>query len=219
MNSAARARIFPAVVLTLAVVALLKAGNVWVGFSSADAQEGAPVMLVETQTDGGVTARETSSGAPGGIEGVRPPQAAPSEIERRILETLAGRHAALDARQDQLDTREGLLMAAERRLEDRFAAFETERREIEALREKEKASETEDLAALVSAYERMKSKDAARIFDALDEEILVSVASGMRTQALAGVLAEMAPDKARDLTRLLAGRGRAALSTAQANVP
>ena len=54
----------------------------------------------------------------------------------------------------------------------------------------------------------MKAKDAAIIFDALDEEILTSVASGMRTQSLAGVLAQMRPENARNLTKLLAERSK-----------
>ncbi len=57
-----------------------------------------------------------------------------------------------------------------------------------------------------NAYERMKPRDAARIFEVLDEDILIPVAAGMRTQALAGVLAEMAPEKARALTVALANR-------------
>ena len=52
----------------------------------------------------------------------------------------------------------------------------------------------------------MKPKDAAVIFNALDERILVPLAAGMRTQALSGVLAEMEPDNARRLTTLLAER-------------
>ncbi|MBT8473475.1 MAG: hypothetical protein KJN99_12775, partial [Marinicaulis sp.] len=66
----------------------------------------------------------------------------------------------------------------------------------------------EEIDAMVRAYERMKAKDAAAIFNALNEDILVAVASGMRTQALAGVLADMEPDKARRLTILLAERNR-----------
>ena len=50
----------------------------------------------------------------------------------------------------------------------------------------------------------MKARDAAQIFDALDDDLMVSVATRMRTQALAGVLAEMTPARARILTKLLA---------------
>lgn len=215
MKAAARARIFPVVVLALAVVAVLKLGNVWVGFSAAGAQDAAPVMLVEETPLSDTQETQT----PSTVTDASPPKVQPSEVERRILEKLASRHEALDARETQLETREALLLAAEQHLEERFAAFEVERLELEALRDKERASETEDIAALVSAYERMKSKDAARIFDALDEDILVPVASGMRTQALAGVLAEMAPEKARNLTKLLAERGRVAQQSASKEAP
>jgi len=77
-------------------------------------------------------------------------------------------------------------------------------------------AEQEEFGALSNAYDRMKSRDAARIFDVLERDILVPVAAGMRTQALAGVLAEMKPENARALTRELAGRSR--LETAAAGV-
>jgi len=58
----------------------------------------------------------------------------------------------------------------------------------------------------------MKPKDAAIIFNELETDILIKVASGMRTQALAGVLAEMNPENARLLTQLLATRNKIAVT-------
>ncbi len=206
MTAATRARILPLAVLVLAVFALLKLGNIWVGFSAAEAEESAApeTFKVENQN-----AEATSSDAPG-----TPPSDVtalpqqPSEVERRILEKLTARRESLDARERQLETREALLAAAEQRLESRLHDFDIERAQLEAMREEQLAGEAEEVGALISTYEKMKAKDAARIFDALDEEILVPVASGMRSQALAGVLAEMKPENARRLTRLLADRNK-----------
>jgi flagellar motility protein MotE (MotC chaperone) len=52
----------------------------------------------------------------------------------------------------------------------------------------------------------MKARDAARIFEILDDDILIPVASGMRTQALAGILAELSAERAKALTIALANR-------------
>ncbi|MEO0880728.1 MAG: hypothetical protein AAFY22_13580, partial [Pseudomonadota bacterium] len=75
---------------------------------------------------------------------------------------------------------------------------------LDAAQAAAQADETADLVGLAKAYERMRARDAAQIFNLLEDEILVPVAAGMRTQAIASVLAEMEPEKARALTRKLA---------------
>ncbi|MFQ5562995.1 MAG: MotE family protein [Parvularculaceae bacterium] len=198
-NAAARARILPAAIAALTLLAGLKAAHLWIGFSSADA---APPAASAPGKSVISPSREDEDGF------YEPAAPAPSqsEVERRILQQLAERRAALDAREEEIDTRERLLEAAEQRLEARMQEYESRRSELEALETAREQRNTEELEALVNAYERMKSKDAARIFEALDEDILVSVAAEMRTQALAGVLADMTPEKARRLTKLLAER-------------
>ena len=62
------------------------------------------------------------------------------------------------------------------------------------------------LKSLVIMYEGMKPKDAARIFDKLDQSVLVDVASVMNPRKLADVLALMNADMAQRLTVELARR-------------
>lgn len=199
-----RARILPAVVAALALLAIVKAAHLWLGFSSAGAAD------FIGQEKAAASSAPASSGAAEVYEPAAPaPPPSESDVERRILEKLADRRASLDAREENIKTRERLLEAAEKQLETRLAEFDARRKELDALKAEHEKRETDQFKALVGAYERMKAKDAARIFDALDEDILVPVASDMRTQALAGVLAEMTPEKARRLTKLLADRKRA----------
>ena len=202
MKAAARARLLPFIILALGVFAALKIGNVWIGFSGATAQEEGVTPSTSIISAG------QSAAAASSPRGVEAPAIAPGEVERRILEKLAERRAALDAREQKLETREIVIAAAEAKLKKQIDVFERERDQLLALRDQQEAVEAQDIEALVSAYERMKAKDAAVIFNELNEEILLSVASGMRTQALAGVLAEMRPEKARELTVLLAEQGQ-----------
>ncbi|MEQ8934206.1 MAG: hypothetical protein RIE56_00250, partial [Amphiplicatus sp.] len=168
----------------------LNANNVLVGFSAADAAQ-------SSSPDRGPAFVETP-----------PPELPESSTEKRLLEQLAERRALLEAREAAIETREQLLKAMERRVEERFTALDAREAEIAAFEAERSNQQKEEYAALSSAYERMKARDAAQIFNSLDEEILVPVAAGMRTQALSGVLAEMAPDKARRLTILLADHGK-----------
>ena len=50
----------------------------------------------------------------------------------------------------------------------------------------------------------MKAKDAARIFDTLDLDVLVSVVSQMSERRLSPILAGMNPERARTVTIVLA---------------
>lgn len=139
-------------------------------------------------------------------EDVEPPVVPAGETDRRILEQLAARRAELDVREASLDARENLIGAAQERLRISLDNIKQEQAELVALQTERDADSDEEINALISAYERMKARDAGTIFDDLDEAILVPVAAGMRTQALAGVLAEMQPENARRLTILLADR-------------
>ncbi|MEQ8749641.1 MAG: hypothetical protein RIC52_07690, partial [Amphiplicatus sp.] len=170
--------------------ALLKANNVLIGFSAADA------------------AQPASADREPAVAEASPPASPESSAEKRLLEQLAERRTLLEERETAIETREQLLKAMERRVEERFTALDAREAEIAALEAERLNQQKEEYAALSSAYERMKARDAAQIFNSLDEEILVPVAAGMRTQALSGVLAEMAPDRARRLTILLADHGK-----------
>ncbi len=119
----------------------------------------------------------------------------------------------------QLDTRESVIAAAELRLEAAMKALQEEKEAI-ALSDQGRARDRRDeIGALSSAYERMKPRDAARIFEVLDADILIPVAAGMRTQSLAGVLAEMAPERAKELTVALANREQVSTPAQTAPAP
>jgi flagellar motility protein MotE (MotC chaperone) len=67
-------------------------------------------------------------------------------------------------------------------------------------------AQEKQLASLVKTYSAMKPKDAARIFDSLDNDVLVPVAQEMKSDVLAPVLAAMSPEQAQKLTVKLANR-------------
>ncbi|NNE39295.1 MAG: hypothetical protein HKN14_00090 [Marinicaulis sp.] len=206
MSVSKRPSLLPLAIFVLGIFAVLKLGNVWIGVSSVTAAEEQFTHGAQAPENAGrQTVVAPASAAP--IDAAAP-DVRPGEVERRILEKLADRRASLDQREVEITTRESVLAAAEKKLENRFAELASEEAALIALRDEREDANEEEIDALVSAYERMKAKDAAAIFNALNEDILVAVASGMRTQALAGVLADMEPDKARRLTILLAERNR-----------
>jgi flagellar motility protein MotE (MotC chaperone) len=126
--------------------------------------------------------------------------------ERAILQSLQKRREQLDARARDLDMRESLLKAAEKRVEDKVNELkdvESKVKTAEGDRDKAEAKRFQDIIAM---YENMKPKEAARIFDRLDMKVLVEVSTKMNPRAMSSILAQMAPDAAERLTVELAAR-------------
>src|SRR6266511_1585881 len=100
-----------------------------------------------------------------------------SPAEQAILERLQERRTELDARARELEMRESLIKAAEKRLEGRVAELkDLEARVNNAVQMKEEG-EAARFKNLVTMYENMKPKEAAKIFDRLDIRVLVEVAT------------------------------------------
>ena len=192
--------ILPVLIFALGLAASVKLFSVGIDF----VKDKDPVFhLASVQPAPGTQLAQASTQPRDDVE---PPVVPAGETDRRILEQLAARRAELDAREASLDAREDLIGAAQERLRISLDGIKQEQAELIALQTEREAASDDEISALISAYERMKARDAGTIFDDLDETILVPVAAGMRTQALAGVLAEMQPANARRLTIFLADR-------------
>ena len=129
-----------------------------------------------------------------------------SEAEIELLQNLAKRRTAIQAWARELDTREALLDAAEKRLDSKIAELKSLRSRVQTLVRKVDAREEARLKSLVKIYENMKPKDAARIFDELELPILLDVVARMREVKTAPILAKMDSQKAKHVTAELAER-------------
>lgn len=129
--------------------------------------------------------------------------------ERAVLERLQTRRQELDTRNRELEMRENLLKVAEKRLEAKVSELRnTESRVNTAMGTRDKV-EAERFKSIITMYENMKSKDAARIFDRLDMKILVDVSTQMNPRKMSEILGQMSPDTAERLTVELANRASA----------
>jgi len=127
-----------------------------------------------------------------------------SQIE--LLQSLSERRKELDARERAIEQREGLLAAAEHRIETKVGELKAVRGEIESLIKKYDEQEEKQIAGLVKIYETMKPKDAARIFNELEMDVLLEVFERMKASKTAPVLADMDPVRAKDITTRIAER-------------
>ena len=100
----------------------------------------------------------------------------------------------------QINLREGLLKAAEKRISRRVSELKQLQKTINDLIKTHDDQQETKIASLVKIYEAMKPKDAARIFEQLDLNTLLIVAERMKERKLAPVMAQMNPEKAKDVT-------------------
>ncbi len=186
--------LLPAVVVVgLALLGLKSEGLV----RSAWAQEPKAAQL----GDMAVLARDT---APVASDPAAEETRSDSAAEVDVLSSLAKRREALDAREADIAMRSQVLAAAEARVDDKIATLKQLQDHIAALLGERDTVEKAQLASLVKTYTAMKPKDAARIFNNLDDSVLIPVAQAMKSDALAPILAAMNADAAQKLTIKLA---------------
>jgi flagellar motility protein MotE (MotC chaperone) len=150
---------------------------------------------------------------PKGPDGTLVPLGADNKLlppgERAILERLQDRRQQLDARVREMEMRESLLQATEKRLEARLTELKAIEARINAIVQQRDEDELKRFKGIVTMYENMKPKEAARIFDRLDLKILVDVSTQMKPATMSAILAQMAPEAAERLTVELASRAAA----------
>jgi flagellar motility protein MotE (MotC chaperone) len=102
--------------------------------------------------------------------------------------------------------RECLIKAAEKRLEGRVSELKELEGRVNAAVQTKEESDAARFKNVVTMYETMKAKEAAKIFDRLEIKVLLEVASQINPRRMSDILAQMTPEAAERLTRALAAR-------------
>jgi flagellar motility protein MotE (MotC chaperone) len=139
------------------------------------------------------------------LKGALPPQSPYGEnlysaSELEVLQSLAKRRGELDKHEQRMGTREALLTAAEVEVDRKIGELNKIRGELEALLAKQQGIQEDRVSSLIKIYEGMKPKEAARIFDTLEMDILLAVIGKMNERKSSPIIASMDPEKARLVT-------------------
>jgi flagellar motility protein MotE (MotC chaperone) len=129
-----------------------------------------------------------------------------SESERAILERLQARRQELEQRAREIEIRESLLKSAEKRIEgkvEEMKAVEARMGAAAGLRNEQEAAR---FKGIVTMYEGMKPKDAAKVFDRLEMAVLIEIASQIAPRKMSEIMGLMQPEAAERLTVELARR-------------
>jgi flagellar motility protein MotE (MotC chaperone) len=151
---------------------------------------------------------------------VFPDQSQPvSASERAILERLQSRRQELEARAREIDIRESLLKSAEKRIEARVEELKAVESRIAAANGQKTEADAARFKGIITMYEGMKPKDAAKVFDRLDMAVLFEIASQIAPRKMSDILGLMSPEAAERLTVELARRAGADKSASVADLP
>ncbi len=135
-------------------------------------------------------------------------QAGLSEQELNVYLTLGQRNRLLNERENEIATREGLLKVTQQQIDERIAKLESLKSDINGLLGKLDEKEEKQIQTLIKLYDTMKPKAAAKIFTGLDKDVLLRVASRIKSENLAKIMAAMPAGKAAELTVALAASNR-----------
>jgi flagellar motility protein MotE (MotC chaperone) len=223
-----RLRLLPVLMIATGVALTARVGDLWQGFAvmaqekplgvaglPGPAWDATPAAGDESGRGGEEPpAEEAEAGATSaGVFKLPPDPLTMTDEEIDLLQALAERRQELEQRARRVEEREVLLQAAERRIEEKVDGLKALQQSIEILLKQHEEETESQYNSLVKIYENMKPKDAARIFEELDMEVLLPVVERMKERKTAPILAKMNSEKAKAITTELAQRR--ALPTAQ----
>jgi flagellar motility protein MotE (MotC chaperone) len=139
-----------------------------------------------------------------------------SPSERAILERLQSRRQELEARAREIDIRESLLKEAEKRIENKVGEMKAVEAKNAAATDQKSEANNARFKGIVTMYENMKPKDAAKVFNGLEMPVLIEIAAQINPRKMSDIMGLMATDAAERLTVELARRASGDQSAAAA---
>lgn len=117
-----------------------------------------------------------------------------------LLDSLSERRRELEKHAKEIEMKENVLRATSLRIESKMSELQKLEDRVKRLLDKYNERESMKIKSLVKIYETMKAKDAARIFEQLDMDILLQVINNMKESRVAPILAQLSPLRAKEVT-------------------
>jgi flagellar motility protein MotE (MotC chaperone) len=146
-------------------------------------------------------------------------QAPVSASERAILERLQSRRQELETRSREIDIRESLLKEAEKRIQSKVDEMKSFEAKAQSDKQQKLDADNARFKGIITMYENMKPKDAAKVFDRLEMPVLIEIAAQINPRKMSDIMGQMQPDAAERLTVELAHRATGETTDASAVLP
>ena len=180
---------------------------------------GAPEKKEEKKEDAKPAASDPPPPKPDGVVVFPEQNTQVSASERAILERLQARRQELDARAREIEIRESLLKAAEKRIESKVEDVKAGEAKATAAAGQKAEADAARFKGIITMYENMKPKDAAKVFDRLEMPVLYEIASQIAPRKMSDIMGLMQPEAAERLTVELARRASPDKSASTADLP
>lgn len=217
-----RFRLLPLVIFFCVLMLSVRVGVVWRSFFIPESGQPASSAIAVTQVQAQLSSasadtlasKVTQAVADGRKDSSRPETSGASagksfsQSELEILQKLAKRREELDIRERNIEQRAGVLKAAEAQIDAKVAKLKELEASIKDLIGVYDEKERDRMTNLVKIYSTMKPKEAARLFNDMEMNLLVRVFEQMKESKSAPILALMESAKANALTSELANKRR-----------
>ena len=124
--------------------------------------------------------------------------------EKQLLQQLRKRRKQIESDKDELPAEKMALESIKQHIDNRLDVLENLQNKLKPQFNSNNQNDGKKILKLVKVYESMKPKEAAKIFNDLQIGVLVEMTLSMKESRLAAILSEMKPEKARELTSILA---------------
>ena len=126
------------------------------------------------------------------------------QSEKKLLQELRQRRKEIEQYNDEMPADKLALESVKQYIDKRLNLLENLQNKLKPQLKNSNKSEEQKIQRLVKVYENMKPKEAAKIFNDLQIGILIEMSLNMKESKLALILADMKPEKVRELTSILA---------------
>jgi len=141
----------------------------------------------------------------GGIDQKTLPVEAKKADDADYLFKLAERKKQLDQREEELNKLAALIEKQKAEVAANLARLEEVRGKISAALEEKIRSDETKVETLVQMYSNMKPQQAAKVFETLDEDLVIEILGRMKKKNAADILNLVKPEKAQILAERYAG--------------
>ncbi|WP_276151234.1 MULTISPECIES: hypothetical protein [unclassified Sulfitobacter] len=151
---------------------------------------------------------DSATDSPPLVENLPEPMAKAIDTPEEILLSLKRERELVAQQKADMEKRLAEIALSEERLRIERASLTELKTSIEELLARVEASQTDDLARLISFYKNMKPADAARIIDDLDIETTIMILGTMNPRSAAPIMAKVSPVRARAVSKIILERSQ-----------
>jgi flagellar motility protein MotE (MotC chaperone) len=138
-------------------------------------------------------------------EATNPKAIVKNEDEADYLLKLSDRKKQLDLREEDLNKQASEVSKQKAEIEEKLNQLELSREKISNLLKERISVDSQKIDTLVQVYSNMKASQAAKIFETMDEDLVIDILGKMKKKNAADILNLVKTDKAQVLSEKYAG--------------